>query len=473
MKMTPNQKAYSKEIKRVLRILSQLKREGYEFSKSFVPEMPKRVTKHQLELIRRVKPKHLKEYHDTEVLDYPPKDKHSPRSKSTYGYTKTGYRRGRNDFETFSDYLKGQKGKRGGWHGGKRKWTDEQRRAQSDRMKEFWKNRTGGGQPRTYKVSDQTRKKISESLKKKYQAGYKPPKSAWSEERKKAQSERMKKRWEDFRKQKEEPEEGISTYNADDVNDIGDVFEDRKIPVPSAREHFEKVKQEVDDNTEDNVDDIFETKDEGKSTSDYTREKEKRFEDIRNEFTAEQEQDIPYESTAVFDNLMDAITQIININPNTGEFLMDTILKIADTGSGIDMSFLDDMTMIQRNSLDRFLGALASYKIRRGTDYGWSPESVMGGIDRFLDSLLPYYKKKLGITNKRDQQWRDIRKSFRKDAKRAVYSDFAVNQSIPLGIPRHFEKEFSYGKERDKEFRHQYHRERIENGEVDEEDAED
>lgn len=58
-KQTENQKAYQKERKRLLQAVRRAEKQGYIFPKDIVPELPKRVTKKQLENIQKIKPKQL------------------------------------------------------------------------------------------------------------------------------------------------------------------------------------------------------------------------------------------------------------------------------------------------------------------------------------------------------------------------------------------------------------------------------
>ena len=58
-KQTENQKAYQKERRRLLQAVHRAEKQGYIFPEDIVPEMPKRVTKKQLENIQKIKPKEL------------------------------------------------------------------------------------------------------------------------------------------------------------------------------------------------------------------------------------------------------------------------------------------------------------------------------------------------------------------------------------------------------------------------------
>ena len=58
-KRTENQKAYQKERRRLLQAVRRTEKQGYIFQEDVVPELPKRVTKKQLEKIQKTKPKQL------------------------------------------------------------------------------------------------------------------------------------------------------------------------------------------------------------------------------------------------------------------------------------------------------------------------------------------------------------------------------------------------------------------------------
>ena len=58
-KRTENQKAYQKERRRLLQAVRRAEKQGYIFPEDVVPELPKRVTKKQLENIQKIKPKDL------------------------------------------------------------------------------------------------------------------------------------------------------------------------------------------------------------------------------------------------------------------------------------------------------------------------------------------------------------------------------------------------------------------------------
>ena len=58
-KLTDNQKAYQKQRRRLLQAVRRAEKQGYIFPEDVVPELPKRVTKKQLENIQKIKPKEL------------------------------------------------------------------------------------------------------------------------------------------------------------------------------------------------------------------------------------------------------------------------------------------------------------------------------------------------------------------------------------------------------------------------------
>ena len=58
-KKTANQKAYQKERRRLLQAIRRAEKQGYIFPEDIVPDVPKRVTKKQLEKIQKTKPKQL------------------------------------------------------------------------------------------------------------------------------------------------------------------------------------------------------------------------------------------------------------------------------------------------------------------------------------------------------------------------------------------------------------------------------
>ena len=76
-KFTPMQELFRKEQKRLRRAISrELRKTGVELDRTQIPEMPSRVTKKQLENIRSIKPKHLRQgseyvdYETGEIIDY-------------------------------------------------------------------------------------------------------------------------------------------------------------------------------------------------------------------------------------------------------------------------------------------------------------------------------------------------------------------------------------------------------------------
>lgn len=58
-KQTENQKAYQKERRRLLQAVRRAEKQGYIFPEDIVPELPKRVTKKQIEYIKSIKPSDL------------------------------------------------------------------------------------------------------------------------------------------------------------------------------------------------------------------------------------------------------------------------------------------------------------------------------------------------------------------------------------------------------------------------------
>lgn len=58
-KQTENQKAYQKERRRLLQAVRRDEKQGYIFPEDVVPDLPKRVTKKQLDNIKKIKPKQL------------------------------------------------------------------------------------------------------------------------------------------------------------------------------------------------------------------------------------------------------------------------------------------------------------------------------------------------------------------------------------------------------------------------------
>ena len=76
-KFTPMQELFRKEQQRLRRAISlELRKTGVELDRSQIPEMPSRVTKKQLENIRSIKPKDLRQgseyidYETGEIIDY-------------------------------------------------------------------------------------------------------------------------------------------------------------------------------------------------------------------------------------------------------------------------------------------------------------------------------------------------------------------------------------------------------------------
>lgn len=76
-KFTPMQELFRKEQQRLRRAISrELRKTGVELDRSQIPEMPSRVTKKQLENIRSIKPKQLRQgseyidYETGEIIDY-------------------------------------------------------------------------------------------------------------------------------------------------------------------------------------------------------------------------------------------------------------------------------------------------------------------------------------------------------------------------------------------------------------------
>lgn len=58
-KQTENQKTYQKERRRLLQAVRRAEKQGYIFPDDVIPDIPKRVTKKQLEKIQKIKPKQL------------------------------------------------------------------------------------------------------------------------------------------------------------------------------------------------------------------------------------------------------------------------------------------------------------------------------------------------------------------------------------------------------------------------------
>ena len=76
-KFTPMQELFRHEQQRLRRAISrELRKTGVELDRSQIPEMPKRVTQKQLENIRSIKPKNLRQaseyvdYETGEIIDY-------------------------------------------------------------------------------------------------------------------------------------------------------------------------------------------------------------------------------------------------------------------------------------------------------------------------------------------------------------------------------------------------------------------
>lgn len=60
-KLTPNQQAWEKELKRLQQFIHRAKKRGYTFSEDVIPETPKRITKKQLSKIKGINPQTLYE----------------------------------------------------------------------------------------------------------------------------------------------------------------------------------------------------------------------------------------------------------------------------------------------------------------------------------------------------------------------------------------------------------------------------
>lgn len=58
-KLTANQQAFNKELKRIKRFLHNAQKRGYEFDDNVLPKQPKRVTRKKLEEIKNIKPSNL------------------------------------------------------------------------------------------------------------------------------------------------------------------------------------------------------------------------------------------------------------------------------------------------------------------------------------------------------------------------------------------------------------------------------
>lgn len=58
-KLTANQQAFNKELKRIKRLIHNARKRGYEFDDNVLPKQPKRVTRKKLEEIKNIKPSNL------------------------------------------------------------------------------------------------------------------------------------------------------------------------------------------------------------------------------------------------------------------------------------------------------------------------------------------------------------------------------------------------------------------------------
>lgn len=58
-KLTANQQAFNKELKRIKRFLHNAQKRGYEFDDNVLPKQPKRITRKKLEEIKNIKPSNL------------------------------------------------------------------------------------------------------------------------------------------------------------------------------------------------------------------------------------------------------------------------------------------------------------------------------------------------------------------------------------------------------------------------------
>lgn len=66
-KLTPNQIAFKKELRRIKRFINNARKRGYEFDDNVLPKQPKRITRKKLEEIKNIKPSDLYNkavYHD-------------------------------------------------------------------------------------------------------------------------------------------------------------------------------------------------------------------------------------------------------------------------------------------------------------------------------------------------------------------------------------------------------------------------
>ena len=66
--MTPNQKEYAKQIKRIKQFISRAEKRGYIFEDIIIPEKPKRITKQAIKKLRDIKPNDL--YQKARAVDY-------------------------------------------------------------------------------------------------------------------------------------------------------------------------------------------------------------------------------------------------------------------------------------------------------------------------------------------------------------------------------------------------------------------
>lgn len=66
-KPTPNQQAYRKEVKRIQDFVRRAEKRGYKFTEPVIPPTPKRITKKQIEALKKTKPADL--YAKTKYYD--------------------------------------------------------------------------------------------------------------------------------------------------------------------------------------------------------------------------------------------------------------------------------------------------------------------------------------------------------------------------------------------------------------------
>lgn len=66
--LTPNQKEYAKQLKRIKQFIRRAEKRGYIFEDNVIPETPKRITKKSIQKIRDIKPKNL--YEKAKAVDY-------------------------------------------------------------------------------------------------------------------------------------------------------------------------------------------------------------------------------------------------------------------------------------------------------------------------------------------------------------------------------------------------------------------